>query len=486
MNKKIVSEIAIGIILILAIVVGVIFWIQNKIDTSNGSKIVPSQSEQSKQNAQTISDQMAPTAAVNSEPQWDLQENILYTIPSDHKLATSGAVGYYQEPDVYFSSDGKQYAYEFLSDAKRGSVSNVNGKIGGWISNIQNTFNNVSTAANLKKVMPTKVDSDYHFVYGGKDMGDIGKIPDAAAISGDGKQYAYVTVDDNYTRYVVMNGKKGSGYRIIGMQTCRPDSQTDTCTTFAFSYDGLQNAYIGQKGQLTNAIVINGIERESHREIHFPQFSFDSKHFAYKALDDKAFVVIDGKEQKKYDGVYNVKFNSNGDLTYNALFGDKILFVTQSLKLSDAPSSQSFEVQQSSILGNAYKNDKYAFTMQYPQNWKVDNNEHFAGPHFLPQEADAVKFALGQYDTNKDCAVSISFLQKLTTSEIPCKNKIGEIKIGEYNFIKCQMVSVQDNSPTTSYYIVHPKTGNLFSFDYINNDSCKGIFESMLNTLSFQ
>ena len=270
------------------------------------------------------------------EPKWDIQENLLFEIPKNNRITADGTVGYYNEPNIYFSEDGTEFEYRARNTENNEWTSIVRGQKGGWIANPENIFKRNITSGNFIKIKPIKKGKLYNVVYKGRNLGEMGTIPDVAVVSADEKQYAYVTINDKtFERFVVINGEKGPAYKMIGMQSCSLGSHAETCDAeFAFAYDGEQNAYIAQKSLLSYTVVLNGKELEkNHREIHFIQFSFDNKHFAYKALDDKPYVVIDGEDQKKYDGIYNVRFNKDGTLTYDTILDNKIYFVTQRLKI---------------------------------------------------------------------------------------------------------------------------------------------------------
>jgi hypothetical protein len=267
---------------------------------------------------------------VKEELSWDIQEEVLFIKPEDHEIMSVGRI-FYPEQDIYFGEGGKRFAYIASKEGRERMISVIDGEEVEW-TDIDELFGELEEPGNYKRVKPVQRRGDFYFVYNGKTLGELGEVPGDCYVSKDGSQYAYIIVNTStWERTAVVNGVKGPGYKIIGMKSCSP-SHTETCGPFAFAYDGKQHAYIAKKSDSVYAIVINGKERETYREIDFPAFSPDSEHFVYKATDEKAFMVIDGEEQKKYDSIYNVRFKQDGTLMYNAMLDSQILLVTQNYK----------------------------------------------------------------------------------------------------------------------------------------------------------
>lgn len=172
----------------------------------------------------------------------------------------------------------------------------------------------------------------------------------------DYKQVAY-SAKNKGTWILVVNDKEITNY--------------DDISDYAFSPDGNNFAFAGQKNEKW-FIILNGKEQEmsydwvgniafnpfngqvvygvevnpEEPELHGPPpvgffvingkeevnsysfgiknfiFSPDGKHYAY--IGDGQQVVLDGKEYKKYDWVWNLAFSSDGKyLTYNSELGDE-------------------------------------------------------------------------------------------------------------------------------------------------------------------
>lgn len=154
-------------------------------------------------------------------------------------------------------------------------------------------------------------------------------------------------------------------------------------------------------------------------------------------------------------------------------------------KNDKATASQQTQPSVDTSSWNTYKNDKYNFTIKYPSSWTVLEDKTLVGPVFIPSNLSLQDIQLGKYDKNKDCFFAAAFLSVSQDKKAPCKNNLGEITLGLNIFTKCQMTSVQDNSISISYMMIHPKTSNIISFDYMNNSSCKILFEKSLETLTF-
>ena len=127
---------------------------------------------------------------------------------------------------------------------------------------------------------------------------------------------------------------------------------------------------------------------------------------------------------------------------------------------------------------NIYKNEKYNFTINYPAGWVADDEETLAGPGFRPNNLSVQDIQAGKIDQDNDCFFNIAFLQISQDKQIPCKNNLGEVTLGANKFTKCNLAGFR-------YMTLHPKTNNIFSFEYIDNPSCKAIFEKSLETLKF-
>jgi hypothetical protein len=85
-------------------------------------------------------------------------------------------------------------------------------------------------------------------------------------------------------------------------------------------------------------VVVDGKEEKKYDSIGNLIFSPDSKRVAYAAwAGNKRFVVVDGKEEKKYDGIVTIGggkiiFDSPDSLHYLAVKGESIFLVEERIK----------------------------------------------------------------------------------------------------------------------------------------------------------
>lgn len=149
----------------------------------------------------------------------------------------------------------------------------------------------------------------------------------------DGKQFAYGAYDKSNEAYIVLNGKEGPRYNHV--------------SGLMFSPDGKQFAYVAKQGR--NIIVVVNGEEKARYDLLFSGgygyknpsliFSQDSKNIAFLGHEGgnergKYFVVLDGRNGKKYDKVYLTpdSFNPDGKFfTYVAISGTDVVRVTNSL-----------------------------------------------------------------------------------------------------------------------------------------------------------
>ena len=134
---------------------------------------------------------------------------------------------------------------------------------------------------------------------------------------------------------------------------------------------------------------------------------------------------------------------------------------------------------------NNYENKKYNFSIKYPKDWMISEGKEFAGPLFMSGKLTMENIQAEKVDKINDCYFNIAFLQVRKDNKIPCKNNLGEVVLGQNKFTKCRMTSIQDNAVNISYMLIHPKTSNVFAFQYLDNPSCQSVFEKSLETLTF-
>ncbi len=126
-----------------------------------------------------------------------------------------------------------------------------------------------------------------------------------------------------------------------------------------------------------------------------------------------------------------------------------------------------------------YKNEKYDFSIEYPTDWTIDEDKTLAGPGFRPKKLSMQDIQSGNLNQSSDCFFLITFAAKAQNNEIGCRNKLDEVMLGDNSFVKCNFTE------KTTYMTLHPKTNNVFLFEYVNNPSCENILEGSLKTLVF-
>jgi roadblock/LC7 domain-containing protein len=108
------------------------------------------------------------------------------------------------------------------------------------------------------------------------------------------------------------------------------DSSSWIQETFRVSPDSKRVAYMARLGNKI-FVVVDGQEEKQYDGIGAtgPIFSPDSKRVAYMArLGNKRFVVVDGKEEKQYDGLAGPLFSPDSKrVAYMARLGNKIFVV---------------------------------------------------------------------------------------------------------------------------------------------------------------
>ncbi len=131
-----------------------------------------------------------------------------------------------------------------------------------------------------------------------------------------------------------------------------------------FSPDSKHHAFIAEiDGKM--AMIYDWITGPKYDRVQRPIFSPDSQTFAYIAeKNDKSFVVINGKEQKHYDGLYTIPFFSpdSGSYFYGVKNEDKYAMVFNGKKFRSFSKvmigSQVWSPDSSSILYWAQQDEK--------------------------------------------------------------------------------------------------------------------------------
>ena len=244
-NIKIKTELAIGIILSVAVIISGIILFINKKQTDliiKNSEDIISQSLIARKKGNANKEVLFATCG----------ENDIYKITKGKKFSVT--IDGKESPDYdclatpAFSQDCRQFAYSACADGKVFVV--VNGA-----------------------PLPGAYDSISEIVF-----------------SPDGKKLAYVAgKNEKYT--VVLNGSEGKEYQEIG------SLQTETkLSSIIFSPDS-QNIFYKVVEDQSVFLVVNGKEGKHYSDITNFYFSDDGKQFAYDAkISNKEVTVINNKE----------------------------------------------------------------------------------------------------------------------------------------------------------------------------------------------
>jgi len=138
--------------------------------------------------------------------------------------------------------------------------------------------------------------------------------------SPDSQHFAYVAkIGDKY--FTVLDGQEGKKYSDVRYLVFSPDSNQ-------FAYSAIQEG--------KHFVVLDNQEMEKKYSdyVYKTTLSSDAKHIAYAACEGiyNCFIVLDNQEGKKYSGFWDLAFSSDNQfLTYGALSGNDIYYITQSV-----------------------------------------------------------------------------------------------------------------------------------------------------------
>lgn len=244
------------------------------------------------QNSENLSEEVIKETLVSKK---------LFTIPQDEKLLSR----------VVFSPDHQHFAYIVKTSEDLGSSEFYvvrDGKMGKKYGNIVAILRFSLDSKHLAYTAGSK-DRKYYAVADETES----KLYDGVyfpTFSPDGNRFAFIAKIgpiENQKSTVVVEGKEGKYY----------DSIVDS---FEFSPDSNHIGYEVHQNNQEDFIVIDQKEDSKYDNVGNLIFSPDSKRYAYRATkDNKVFVVLDGQEGNKYDGINSLLFSSDGkQLVYKA------------------------------------------------------------------------------------------------------------------------------------------------------------------------
>ncbi|MDB5226356.1 MAG: hypothetical protein JWN78_549 [Bacteroidota bacterium] len=127
---------------------------------------------------------------------------------------------------------------------------------------------------------------------------------------------------DAYEWFIVKHGKEGIRYNLLQ-------------GSLVFSPDG-QHLAFGAEKYVQRVVNLDGKEQAPYDDIYTVEFSKDSKQLVYTAkLNNKEFVVVNGDNGKMYDELPGQKtflFDSNNSFHYLAKKGNKIYLVVENIE----------------------------------------------------------------------------------------------------------------------------------------------------------
>jgi WD40 repeat protein len=233
---------------------------------------------------------------------------------------------FYDVGDLRFSLDGKQVAYVareakngpwfvFLNNEKQGPYQTI----GDESLRFSPDGTRLAYAAQVDERWAAVVD------------GQAGEPHDGIAemlFSPDGKRLAYVA-QDGESEAVVLDGKLERSFDGIGGGS------------LVFSPDNRTLGYIARSGR-ARFVVIGGARKSRYAMVAYLNFTSDSRHFAYIALDKiqdepQAFTVVDDlRAAHHYDSVWNppgakMLFDYRDQFHYIAVKDDEIFLVEEEI-----------------------------------------------------------------------------------------------------------------------------------------------------------
>ena len=222
---------------------------------------------------------------------WERQQKRGYTLPK-------------YSPGIVFSPNGQRFAYRGqFQDKAMVVVDGQESKIYDGII-ADPTFSPDS----LHLAFPAVLSGQYFIVVNGQQPSEGYEHVESAVFSPDSRRVAYAASDGSNS-FVVVDGKDGRPY--------------DRVRSIIFSPNSRRLAYVAMQFQV-EFVVTDGLNGKRYDGVVGPVlFSTDNQRVAYVVREsNKAFVVDAGKEGKRYDEVRNLIFGADGRLAYIAVTRD--------------------------------------------------------------------------------------------------------------------------------------------------------------------
>jgi hypothetical protein len=210
---------------------------------------------------------------------------------------------------LQFSPDGRRYFYMATTNA--GNFPVVDGEEMPAVTGVTDFQFSPDSKRYVYKIW--NASQGFSVMIDGKESPHYRQDIMGIRFSPDGKHIAYGAMADNSLTadQAVIDGEVRPGYMAAWVST----NQTNPPVIFPpffYSPDGNHVAYVGQKPDGTGrqqAVVIDGVAHDgASLSFGFPDFSPDSKHFAWINTTSKGWVVfIDEKIGPTYDGIIQSK-----------------------------------------------------------------------------------------------------------------------------------------------------------------------------------
>lgn len=314
-------------------------------------------------------DEISPTIFTPDGKSWAYKirdDNDWYLIVNGVESRRYDSVNFHQ-----FSPDGSSLTFKATLNGKSFLV--TDGDEGKKYDDIfAITFNPVNSEASYWG----RNGNQYYLVSGNKEINVSRQVPpvdNSILFNPKGNSFAYFVRDlitDDY--FVVQDGVYSNPYDRIKWEEAN------------YSKDGSTLAYPAGKGN-REFIVLNGKEEEKYDVVQFPKFSNDNFSLIYIANEgNKWFAVINRKKEKRYDMVKDVVFSPSGNsYAYCAKLNNKWFIVRNGVEVSalfDDVSGLTFTPDGSKIVfiaANITKTTEGNITKEQRREKVIVDNEPF-------------------------------------------------------------------------------------------------------------